>query len=63
MYSGHPASRAFLGVLLIAAGAHQPKRRRLASKAKKRKGRRKRKALGSSVRTGNVVPLRPRKSG
>jgi 4-amino-4-deoxy-L-arabinose transferase-like glycosyltransferase len=54
-----PLAISALGLLLIAVGAHTPKRR----KAKKRKGRRKRKALGSSLRrTGNIVPLRPRKS-
>jgi len=53
-----PLSISALGLLLITAGAHQPERR----KAKKRRGRRRRKALGSSGRrTGNVVPLRPRK--
>jgi hypothetical protein len=53
-----PLSISALGLLLITAGAHQPMRR----KAKKRRGRRRRKAFGSSSRrTGNVVPLRPRK--
>ena len=46
-----------LGILLIAAGAHQPKRRKAQARRGKRKRRPMRKAQPSK---GNVVPLRKR---
>jgi hypothetical protein len=53
-----PLAISGLGLLLITVGAHQPRRR----KARRRKGRRKRRKARPARRTGNVVPLRPRKS-
>lgn len=56
-----PLSISALGLLLIASGAHHPKKRR---KVKGRKGKRKRRrsrpAARPSVRANNVVPLRKR---
>jgi hypothetical protein len=51
-----PISISVLGLLLIAVGAHTPKRR----KAKRRRGRRKRKALGEGVGrpSAKVIPFK-----
>jgi hypothetical protein len=53
-----PVSISVLGLLLIAAGAHKPKRR----KVRRWKGKRRRKASRPKPPSGNVVALRARKS-
>jgi len=50
-----PLAISGLGLLLIAVGAHQPKRR----KARKRRGRRKRKALGPRRPSGSSAKVLP----
>lgn len=56
-----PISISALGLLLIAVGAHSPKRRKAAKrKGKRKKGTRRPTPPKPSARHGNVVPLRKR---